>query len=323
MERRTIHQRNELMIEIKNLYKNYGNVKAVQGIDFSIKGGEIVGVLGSNGAGKSTTLKILSGYLNPTSGQVSIDGLNINNHSHEIKKIIGYLPESNPLYYEMMVYDLLKFTANIRGINSHDFKDSLDKVVERCGLKGVLHKNIGSCSKGYKQRVGLACAMIHDPKILILDEPVTGLDPNQIVEIRELIKNLGKEKLVLMSSHILQEIEATVDRIIIIDKGKIVADGSTKKLIKKNKGNINLHLEITGAKKEDLKKIETTFENVKIENIKKVKKGYSLNISYDEKNDPRTDLFNHIVKSKWGLLEMTPQSENLEDIFRKLTNTNN
>ena len=126
-----------------------------------------------------------------------------------------------------------------------------------------------------------------------------------------------------MSSHILQEIEATVDRIIIIDKGKIVADGSTKKLIKKNKGNINLHLEITGAKKEDLKKIETTFENVKIENIKKVKKGYSLNISYDEKNDPRTDLFNHIVKSKWGLLEMTPQSENLEDIFRKLTNTNN
>ena len=164
------------MIEIKNLYKNYGNVKAVQGIDFSIKGGEIVGFLGSNGAGKSTTLKILSGYLNPTSGQVSIDGLNINNHSHEIKKIIGYLPESNPLYYEMMVYDLLKFTANIRGINSHDFKDSLDKVVERCGLKGVLHKNIGSCSKGYKQRVGLACAMIHDPKILILDEPVTGLD---------------------------------------------------------------------------------------------------------------------------------------------------
>ena len=138
-----------------------------------------------------------------------------------------------------------------------------------------MHKNIGSCSKGCKQRVGLACAMIHDPKILILDEPVTGLDPNQIVEIRELIKNLGKEKLVLMSSHILQEIEATVDRIIIIDKGKIVADGSTKKLIqKKYKGNINLHLEITGAKKEDLKKIETTFENVKIENIKKVKKGY-------------------------------------------------
>ena len=237
------------MVEIKNLYKNYGNVRAVQGINFSIKGGEIVGFLGSNGAGKSTTLKILSGYLTPSSGEVLINGLDILSDAHEIKKIIGYLPESNPLYHDMIVYDLLDFTAKVRGISKNKFKDALDKVVAQCGLNGVLHKSIGSCSKGYKQRVGLACAMIHDPKILILDEPVTGLDPNQIVEIRELIKNLGKEKLVLMSSHILQEIEATVDRIIIIDKGQIVADGSTKKIIKSNKGNINLLLEISGAKK--------------------------------------------------------------------------
>ena len=165
----------------------------------------------------STTLKILSGYLTQSSGEIKINNLDIINDSNEIKKMIGYLPESNPLYNDMVVYDLLEFTANIRNINGKEFKNALDKVVQQCGLKGVLHKNIGACSKGYKQRIGLACAMIHNPKILILDEPVTGLDPNQIVEVRELIKNLGKEKLVLMSSHILQEIEATVDRIMIID----------------------------------------------------------------------------------------------------------
>ena len=311
------------MIKVKKLSKNYGSVEAVKSISFDLNDGEVIGFLGANGAGKTTTLKMITGYMVPTEGSITVNGLDIIDDTHEIQKQIGYLPELNPLYAEMRVYDYLEFLAAVRNIKGSQFKDALSRVVEQCGLRGVVHKNISDCSKGYKQRIGLAAAMIHDPKILILDEPVTGLDPNQIVEIRELIKNLGKEKLVLMSSHILQEIEATVDRIIIIDKGKIVADGSTKKLIKKNKGNINLYLEITGAKKEELKRIETTFENVKIENIKKVKKGYSLNISYDEKNDPRTDLFNHIVKSKWGLLEMTPQSENLEDIFRKLTSTNN
>ena len=307
------------MIEIRNLYKNYGNVKAVQGINFSISDGEIVGFLGSNGAGKSTTLKILSGYLSPSHGEVSINNLDIVKNSNEIKEIIGYLPESNPLYDDMMVYDLLEFTSKIRNIPSNEFKAALDRVVNQCGLNGILHKSVRACSKGYKQRVGLACAMIHDPKILILDEPVTGLDPNQIVEIRKLIKNLGKEKLVLMSSHILQEIEATVDRIIIIDNGKIVADGSTKKLIKSNKSNIQLQLEILGAKKEEIKNIEKEIENINIKRILKSKRGYTLNIEYAEKNDPRKELFEFIVKSKWTLLEMTPKSETLEDIFRKLT----
>ena len=307
------------MIEVKKLYKNYGNVRAVQGIDFSINDGEIVGFLGSNGAGKSTTLKILSGYLSPSSGQISINNLDIMKDSHDIKKIIGYLPESNPLYNDMMVYDLLEFTSKIRKIPNNEFKDALDKVVIQCGLNGILHKNVGACSKGYKQRVGLACAMIHNPKILILDEPVTGLDPNQIVEIRELIKNLGKEKLVIMSSHILQEIEATVDRIIIIDQGKIIADGSTKKIINSNKGNIQLQLEIIGAKKEELKNLENEISNIKISKILKLKSGYIINLEYAQKNDPREQLFKLIVKSKWTLLEMTPKSENLEDIFRKLT----
>ena len=311
------------MIEIKNLYKNYGNVKAVKDISFKINDGEIVGFLGSNGAGKSTTLKILSGYLSPSNGQVLINDLDIMKNSHEIKKIIGYLPESNPLYNDMMVYDLLEFTAKVRGIPDNQFKSALDNVVSQCGLNGILHKNVGACSKGYKQRVGLACAMIHDPKILILDEPVTGLDPNQIVEIRELIKNLGKEKLVLMSSHILQEIEATVDRIIIIDQGKIVADGSTKKIINTNKGDTQLHLEISGAKKEEIKLLSEKIDNIKISKILKSKNGYYCDIKYSSKHDPREELFKFMVKSKWVLLEMTPKSENLEDIFRKLTGNKN
>jgi len=308
------------MIQVKNLIKNYGPLKAVRAINFSIDDGEIVGFLGANGAGKSTTLKILSGYLSPTLGEVKINNLDIIKDSNEIKKMIGYLPESNPLYHDMMVYDLLEFTANIRNINGKEFKNALDTVVQQCGLKGVLHKNIGACSKGYKQRIGLACAMIHNPKILILDEPVTGLDPNQIVEIRELIKNLGKEKLVLMSSHILQEIEATVDRIIIIDNGEIVADGSTKKLIKKHKGDIQLSLEIKGATKEKIKKIQDQIENIRISKIIKSKFGHRVEIEYSEKNDPREEIFKIIAKSKWVLLEMNPKSDNLEDIFRKLTN---
>ena len=311
------------MIKINNLKKNYGNVRAVNNISFSINDGEIVGFLGSNGAGKSTTLKILSGYLTPTNGHVSINNFDISKDSQEIKKIIGYLPESNPLYNDMVVYDLLEFTAKIRNITGLNFKNSFDKVVEQCGLKGVLHKNISECSKGYKQRVGLACAMIHDPKILILDEPVTGLDPNQIVEIRELIKKLGKEKLVLMSSHILQEIEATVNRIIIIDKGEIVADGSTKSLIKKYKGNIKLKLELKNSDKEKFKLLTDNNNDLKIKNIRKTKNGHSLEIEYLEKNDPREEIFKFIIQQKWTILEMSPKSDNLEDIFRKLTGVTN
>ena len=305
------------MITVKALVKNYDTVKAVQSIDFTINHGEVVGFLGANGAGKSTTLKILTGYLTPTSGDVSINGLNINYDSYEIKKIVGYLPESNPLYMEMFVYDLLKFTANTRGVFGTDFKSALDRVVEQCGLKEVVHKKVGECSKGYKQRVGLACAMIHDPKILILDEPVTGLDPNQIIEIRKLIKKLGKKKLVLMSSHILQEIEATVDRIIIIDKGKIVADGTTKKLMNEFMGNIELTLEIVGLTDAKIVKMKNEFSKIK---ITKLRGNHKAVLSYKKKNDPREKVFDFIVKNKLSLLQMSTKTANLEDIFRKLTN---
>ena len=304
------------MIEVKKLIKNYNEVKAVKSIDFTINHGEVVGFLGANGAGKSTTLKILTGYLTPTSGEVFIDGLDIDKEAHEIKKIVGYLPESNPLYYEMYVYDLLKFTANTRNIFGEEFKQALDKVVAQCGLDEVVHKTVGECSKGYKQRVGLACAMIHDPKILILDEPVTGLDPNQIVEIRKLIKALGKEKLVLMSSHILQEIEATVDRIIIIDHGEIVADGTTKKLMNQFMGKIKLSLEVHGMTDTKADKFKDDFKGSK---IRKMKDSHKIVLEYNKKDDPRLDVFNFIVKNKLSMTEMSTKTANLEDIFRKLT----
>ena len=205
------------MITLQGFGKDYGDFTAVESIDLHIAAGETFGFIGPNGAGKSTTLKMITGYLAPTSGNVFVDGKNIIDDCIEIQKEIGYLPELNPLYTEMKVHEYLKFNAEIRHIVGDDFKEALTRVVSECGLQGVVHKTIGNCSKGYKQRIGLAAAMIHDPKILILDEPVTGLDPNQIVEIRELIKRVGKKKLVLMSSHILQEIQATVDRIIIIN----------------------------------------------------------------------------------------------------------
>jgi len=259
------------VIQVSDLSKNYGSVEAVKSISFDLLDGEIIGFLGANGAGKTTTLKMMTGYLIPTEGSIKVNDLDIIDGIHLIKKQIGYLPELNPLYPEMRVYEYLEFLATIRNISGRAFKEALARVVEQCGLRGVVHKTISDCSKGYKQRIGLAAAMIHDPKILILDEPVTGLDPNQIVEIRELIKKLGKEKLVFMSSHILQEIEATVDRIIIINKGQIVANGTSGELMSSSKGNVLLHMDVKGATKESIEHVQAKLPSVKF-------------VSFDENN---------------------------------------
>jgi len=306
------------LIKIQNLSKNYGDVEAVKSISFEIKSGEIVGFLGANGAGKSTTLKMITGFLTPTNGDIHVNGLNIKNSLLDIQKEIGYLPELNPLYTEMKVYDILEFTANIRGMTGADFKKSLTRVSDQCGLKGVMHKLISECSKGYKQRIGLACAMIHDPSILILDEPVTGLDPNQIIEIRQLIKNLGKEKLVLMSSHILQEIQATVDRIIIINNGEIVADGSNEQLLNEFKGKSTLKVETRGSTKKDLNTMCQELD-VKAQSIDKSGKNHISVFEFDKSKDPRENIFSYAVKSNWVITQMTPQSAGLESIFRTLT----
>ncbi|MBT5077434.1 MAG: ATP-binding cassette domain-containing protein [Candidatus Marinimicrobia bacterium] len=307
------------MIQVKNLSKNYGDVKAVKSINFEINDGEIVGFLGANGAGKSTTLKMITGYLTPTDGDVIVNGLDIQEHQLEVQKQIGYLPELNPLYGEMKVYDLLEFTANIRGIKGKKFREALVRVLEQCSLKGVIHKQISDCSKGYKQRIGLACAMIHDPKILILDEPVTGLDPNQIVEIRELIKSLGKEKLVLMSSHILQEIQLTVDRIIIINNGEIVADGTNEELMAGFMGNTQLSVELKNCTNEGIDELVATIPGLTLNSVDQKNGSHFASFEYAKDEDPRESLFNHAVKSSWVITEMTSHTAGLESIFRTLT----
>jgi len=307
------------MIKIENLSKFYGDVQAVKSISFELTDGEVVGFLGANGAGKSTTLKVMTGYLSPTSGTVYVNDMDILTESYKIQEQIGYLPELNPLYGEMRVYDMLEFIARIRNISGKAFKDALARVVEQCGLKGVIHKNVAECSKGFKQRIGLACAMIHDPKILILDEPVTGLDPNQIVEIRNLIKNLGSEKLVLMSSHILQEIQATVNRIIIIHKGEIVADGTSEELMSGFMGNTKLTLEIKNAEDASIKELTEKIPHLTIINTASNKDHKLLNLEYPKDKDLREDLFQYAVDSKWIITEMSPHSANLESIFRNLT----
>ena len=311
------------MIRIENLSKNYGSVKAVRSISFSLGDGEIVGFLGANGAGKSTTLKMITGYITPTSGNVYFNDKNIIDDCLEIQRSVGYLPELNPLYSEMKVHEYLKFHAAIRGIEGSDFTNALKKVVADCGLQGVVHRTVGNCSKGYKQRIGLAAAMIHDPKILILDEPVTGLDPNQIVEIRGLIKKLGKEKLVLMSSHILQEIQATVDRIIIIDKGNIVADGTSEELISDSQAMVELHLDILNADENDIQDMKAVIPSITIKTVKKLEDSISVTLEYQNTADPRKDIFNYAVEKKWVLTEMSLSRKNLEDIFRNLTGQSN
>ena len=307
------------MIKVENLSKFYGDVKAVKSINFELNDGEIVGFLGANGAGKSTTLKVMTGYLTPTTGNVYVNDLDIQSNTLEIQKQIGYLPELNPLYSEMRVYDLLEFTGNIRNITGKAFKNSLARVIEQCGLKGIIHRMVSECSKGYKQRIGLACAMIHDPKILILDEPVTGLDPNQIVEIRNLIKDLGTEKLVLMSSHILQEIQATVNRIIIIHKGEIVADGTNEELMSGFMGNTKLTLEIKNAEDNTVKALTEKIPSISLVDTTTQNESQILHLEYPKEKDPREELFQYAIDSNWVVIEMSPHSVNLESIFRTLT----
>ena len=307
------------MIRVENLSKTYGQVKAVKSISFTLKDREIVGFLGANGAGKSTTLKMITGYLAPTNGTIYIDNKNIDEHDLDVQKDIGYLPELNPLYSYMKVYDYLKFHADILEIKGDDFKKALIRVVQDCGLKGVVHRTIGNCSKGFKQRIGLAAAMIHNPKILILDEPVTGLDPNQIVEIRKLIKKLGKEKLVLMSSHILQEIQATVDRIIIIHNGEIVADGTSDELISESKEMTELQLEIQNADENAIQDMKAVIPSISVQSINKQDSSSLVIIEYPNTSDPRGDIFDYAVKNGWTIIGMSTSKQNLEDIFRILT----
>ena len=312
------------MISVKNLTKYYDDFQALKGISFEIKSGEIVGILGPNGAGKSTTLRILTSYLSPTSGDAIIDGKSILDKDIEIKKIIGYLPESAPLYNDMCVFDYLVYMADIQELERSRLSERLNYVVGACSLKDVISKPIGELSKGYKQRVGLAGAIIHDPKILILDEPTNGLDPNQIVEIRELIKELGKEKTVLISTHILSEVEAACSRAIIINKGTIIADNDPKHLSVDNKiASIKLSLKTNDnfdTIKTKLNSLENIQDTTLIEeydnNIK------TITIKTADK-EPIEKVYKFIKSTDWIIYEFVKEKENLETVFHTLTKGEN
>ena len=311
------------MISVKNLTKYYGDFQALKGISFEIKSGEIVGILGPNGAGKSTTLRILTCYFNPTSGDAIIDGKSILDEENNVKKIIGYLPESAPLYNDMCVFDYLVYMADIQELERSKLNERLHYVVNVCGLKEVISKPIGELSKGYKQRVGLAGAIIHDPKILILDEPTNGLDPNQIVEIRELIKELGKEKTVLVSTHILSEVEATCSRAIIINKGNIIADDTPENL-SLNFGNNDKYSTIKISIKTN-DNIESVKEKLlSVSDIYKVEIEDNFNnikelTIYSNSEEPRDEIYRFIKSTDWIIYEMTRVKENLETVFHTLT----
>lgn len=305
-------------IVVENLTKKYGAQRAVDNISFRVKTGEILGFLGPNGAGKTTTMKAITTYLTPNEGNIYVGDFSVNDKPDKVKKSIGYLPENNPLYSDMPVIDYLKFVAELQGIEKSKIKDKLLEMINLTGLEGEKHKKIGELSKGYKQRVGLAQALIHEPEVLILDEPTSGLDPNQIVEIRELIKKIGKEKTVILSSHILAEVEATCDRILIINKGKIVADGTSKDLRKKSEGREVLKIKIEEGDKNTIFEALQKLETVGVADFMK-----DDNNAYEIQSKPelssRKHIFDMCVKNKWVLTEMTPIETKLEDVFRELT----
>jgi ABC-2 type transport system ATP-binding protein len=308
-----------MSISVKNLTKKYQTQRAVDNISFEVKTGEVLGFLGPNGAGKTTTMKIITGFMAPTDGDVTINGISVLEEPEKVKQLIGYLPESNPLYQDMPVLEYLEFIAELQNVPKDKIKSQIAKMVKVCGLNVEKHKKINELSKGYKQRVGLAQALIHEPEILILDEPTTGLDPNQIVEIRNLIREIGREKTVILSTHILPEVEATCDRILIINEGKIVADGTSESLRKQAQGQEVLRVEISEA--DDKDKVITTIQGLEtVSMVDPVKDtDFTFLVNSNDGMSSKKSIFEMCVKNNWILTELTPIETKLEDIFRDLT----
>ena len=296
-----------MSIEVKNITKLYGEQKALNNVSFSIKKGEIVGFLGPNGAGKSTMMKIITGYINASEGEVFVNDFNVSTHKLELQKSIGYLPENNPLYLDMYVKEYLHFNASVHKIP----KSAIDEVIIKVGLTPEAHKKINQLSKGYRQRVGLAAALLHNPEVLILDEPTTGMDPNQLAEIRSLIKEVGKDKTVLFSTHILQEVEAVCDRVILIHNGQIIADKNLKELT----GNQEQIIEV---------EFDYKIEKQLIENIPHLKSANNVHdtiweLTFDTLKDMRPAVFDFAHDNGLKTLNLTAKNKNLEKLFRELT----
>lgn len=304
-----------MSITVQQLTKIYGTQKAVNNISFTVNKGEIVGFLGPNGAGKSTTMKIITGYIPADNGNVEVCGIKVAENNTETKKKIGYLPEANPLYLDMYVREYLGFVANIHGIKNE--KETIEKVIQTVGLTIEANKKIGQLSKGYKQRVGLAAALIHDPEVLILDEPTSGLDPNQIAEIREVIKQLGKEKTILFSSHILQEVEAICDRIIIINRGDLVAD-STLQQLHASKNN-NASLSVTFEEDVDI----SLLQSLKHASAVHQTGVNSFEVHSSNIENIRKQLMELCLKNNLNIVSLQNKNASLEELFRELTQKSN
>ncbi len=312
-----------MSILVDHLSKLYGTAKAVDNISFEVHSGEILGFLGPNGAGKTTTMRMITCYLSPSDGEVKVEGRDIKSNSLEVRKLIGYLPEANPLYLDMNVLEYLEYAAQLQGVSKESIPRRVREMVDVCVLGEMKHKDIGQLSKGYRQRVGLAAAMIHDPRVLILDEPTSGLDPNQIVEIRSLIKHLGKQKTVVLSTHILPEVQATCNRVIIINRGKIVADGPIENLQRNLHGGERVILEIDVPD-------GIPFDIISVQ-VKSIPAVETVSLLYEQNGtkkfsvetrgsaDIRKELFQLCVQKGWWLLELHREQTSLEDIFRELT----
>jgi ABC-2 type transport system ATP-binding protein len=302
-----------MSLVVQQLTKVYGQQLAVNNVSFSIKEGEIVGFLGPNGAGKSTTMKIATTYIPPTSGSVNVGGFNVQDEPLKARKITGYLPEHNPLYLDMYVREYLTFAAKIAGLDKVRTNIRVNEMIDLCGLTIEQNKKIESLSKGYRQRIGLAQALIHDPQVLILDEPTSGLDPNQLVEIRKLIKEVSKNKTVIFSTHIMQEVKALCDRVIVINKGELVADDSLEKLLKSKQGQIIFWAEFEGeVLVEDLKTIEGV---VNAEQVEKSK----FKLTAREGVDIRPNVFRFAADKQLSLIGLKQEEGSLETIFKELT----
>ncbi len=302
-----------MAIHVSHFTKIYGSQRAVNDISFQTQPGQIVGFLGPNGAGKSTTMKSITCYQPPTHGSITVCGYDVVQNPMEVRRNIGYLPEHNPLYLDMYVKEYLQFIGSVHGLSGGSLSRRIDQMVELCGLTREQKKKIGSLSKGYRQRVGLAQALIHDPQVLILDEPTTGLDPNQIVEIRQVIKDAGQQKTVIFSTHIMQEVEAICDRVIIINTGSIVADSTMKELQAQRKGAVRIVVEFATPIDTQLIASLAGVQSVQLRN------GNTYEIVSDGTTDVRASVFQLATQQNWSLLGLQQEANTLEDIFRQLT----
>jgi ABC-2 type transport system ATP-binding protein len=305
-----------MSIEVSNLTRLYGEQKAIDNISFTINKGEIVGFLGPNGAGKSTTMKIITGYLQPDEGEAIVNGIPVKKQPLQAKASIGYLPEANPLYYDQYVREYLDFVADVHGVPAKLKKDRIESVIQTVGLTLESKKKVGQLSKGYKQRVGLAAALIHDPEVLILDEPTTGLDPNQIIEIREVIKSLGQNKTVLFSSHILQEVEAICDRVIIINRGKLVANDKLSNL-RQQVNNSNL-LKVTFKEPLEAAWLERLNS---VQSVNKINT-YEWELVCTDASEAKRQLLELSLQHNLNIISLQSGGQSLEDVFRSLTGKN-